>query len=61
MDGNKRPGRPPEGRDEKEGSAARSISLPLKLWKLLEEKQKERMDTAISTTIKDLLLKGLGR
>ena len=52
----KTPGRPIAQVLEKNQFEAGSISLPSKLWRILERLQKDRMDPSLSATIKDLLL-----
>jgi len=56
MMGINRPGRPLAQAEEKNQFEPRSISLPIKLWKILERLQKDRMDAALSSTMKALLL-----
>jgi len=51
-----RPGRPVGQAVEKNQFEAGSISLPSKLWHILERLQRDRMDPSLSATIKDLLL-----
>jgi len=41
---------------EKNQFEAGSISLPSKLWRILERLQRDRMDPSLSATIKGLLL-----
>jgi len=51
-----RPGRPVAQVVEKNQFEAGSISLPSKLWRILERLQRDRMDPSLSATIKDPLL-----
>jgi len=51
-----RPGRPVAQMVEKNQFEAGSISLPSKLWRILERLQRDRMDPSLSATIKGLLL-----
>ena len=51
-----RPGRPVAQVVEKNQFEAGSISLPSKLWRILERLQRDRMDPSLSATIKGLLL-----
>ena len=52
----KTPGRPAAQTVEKNSFEAGSISLPTRLWRILERLQKDRMDAALSSTVKSLLL-----
>jgi len=52
----KAPGRPAAQVIEKNQFGAGSISLPSKLWRILERLQRDRMDPSLSATIKALLL-----
>jgi len=49
-------GRPVAQAVERNQFEAGSISLPSKLWRILERLQKDRMDPSLSVTIKGLLL-----
>jgi len=56
MANNAKPGRPTAQVVEKNEFEPGSISLPSKLWGILERLQKDRMDPSLSATIKGLLL-----
>jgi len=51
-----RPGRAVAQAVERNQFEAGSISLPSKLWRILERLQRDRTDPSLSATIKDLLL-----
>jgi len=51
-----KPGRPAVQIVEKNEFEPGSISLPSKLWRILERLRKDRMDPSLSATIKGLLL-----
>ena len=55
----KAPGRPVAQTVEKNQFEAGSISLPSKLWRILERLQHDRSDSSLSTTIRVLLLERL--
>jgi len=56
MANNAKPGRPIAQIVEKNEFEPGSISLPSKLWRILERLRKDRMDPSLSATIKGLLL-----
>ena len=63
MDGNKRPGRPSQAesaeRDREKAESrceVRPVSLPIRLWRWLEELKRKRMDPSLSATVRTILV-----